>query len=82
MKKADTRTTWRPEAAFVLCIRNDGFPASLERLKLYRRVRDPEGEAIGRVRVIDESGDDYLYPGDFFVPVELPRSLQDLLADP
>lgn len=70
-------TTWAGLAGFVICICNDGYPVSLERRKLYRAVRDPEGEAVGRLRVIDESGDDYLYPRDYFVPVELPAAVRE-----
>ncbi len=57
---------------FLLCVRNDGCPASLEVRKAYRRLEDPAAEAKGFVRVIDESGEDYLYPRDYFVAVEPP----------
>ena len=57
---------------FVLCIRNDSYEASLETRKIYRLVEDANAEAKALVRVIDESGEDYLYPADFFVPIEVP----------
>jgi hypothetical protein len=56
---------------FLICIRNDGYPASLETRKVYQEVPDPDAEAQGLVRVIDESGEDYLFPKSMFLPVEL-----------
>jgi len=57
---------------FALCIRNDSYEASLETRKVYRLVNDANAEAKALVRVIDESGEDYLYPADFFVPIVVP----------
>ena len=57
---------------FVLCIKNDSYEASLETRTIYRLVEDANAEAKALVRVIDESGEDYLYPADFFVPIEVP----------
>ena len=59
---------------FVLCIRNDSYEASLEPRKIYRVVDDAKAEDRALVRVIDESGEDYLYPADFFVPIEVPEN--------
>ncbi len=73
-----TSETQRPE--FVVCIRNDPYPASLERHKIYRRVPDDEAEQYGDVRVIDESGEDYLYPADWFVPIDLPQDVERSLS--
>ncbi len=56
---------------FVICIRNDDYPASLEKRKLYVKLPDPEAEKHHYVRVIDESGEDYLYPKGYFAEVEL-----------
>jgi len=64
---------------YVVCVRNTGYPASLERRKIYESLPDPAAEAHGLMRVIDESGDDYLYPSKFFVPVDLPQSLKNTL---
>lgn len=64
---------------FVICLRNDGYPASLELRKLYRVLPDQEAAALGQVRVVDESGEDYLYPADFFVDVELPQAIEQAL---
>ena len=57
---------------FLVCVRNDGYAASLEPRKVYETIPDGAAEARHHVRVIDESGEDYLYPEDFFVPIELP----------
>ena len=59
---------------FVICVRNDGYPASLEPCKVYRVIADPDAAAHRMMRVIDESGEDYLYPQDRFVAIELPRA--------
>jgi hypothetical protein len=60
----------------VICVKNDGYDASLERRKLYVSIADPVAEKHGQLRVVDESGEDYLYPREFFVPVELPQSIR------
>jgi len=57
---------------FVLCVRNGTYKASLEPRKIYRVVDDPQAEARSLLRVIDESGEDYLFPARLFVPIELP----------
>jgi hypothetical protein len=59
---------------FVLCVRNGTYKASLEPRKIYRVVDDPQAEARSLLRVIDESGEDYLFPARLFVPIELPAS--------
>jgi hypothetical protein len=59
---------------YVVCVRNDDDPASLELRKLYRALDDEFAGEHGMIRVIDESGEDYLYPSDFFVHVELPAA--------
>jgi hypothetical protein len=56
-----------------ICLFNDGHEASLERRKLYEVVPDPDADTDGDVRVIDESGEDYLYPSEWFEPVDLPE---------
>ena len=60
-------------AAYVLCVSNRGFRASLTVRKVYRTVADPRAEARGFVRVIDESGEGYVYPDRLFVAIEVPR---------
>lgn len=66
---------------FLICIRNDDYPASLERRKLYEALHDADAAEHNQVRVIDESGEDYLYPDEYFVPVSLPKATKEALAD-
>jgi hypothetical protein len=61
---------------FVLCIRNDDYPASLELRKVYRVLPDRIAAKEKMLRLIDESGEDYLYPADFFVPITVPKKVQ------
>lgn len=69
-------------AQFVVCIKNDGYPAALERRKLYRTLPDAQATSHQLLRVVDESGEDYLYPEDYFAPIEVPAVVQEvLLAD-
>lgn len=62
--------------AFVICVENDGYEVSLEKRKLYERLADKKAESHGLVRVIDESGEDYLYPSRYFVPIKLPTRIE------
>ena len=64
------------EAQFVICIANKGYAASLELRKIYQVVPDKAASTLHQIRVIDESGEDYLYPEDFFVPVQLPQAVE------
>lgn len=57
---------------FAVCIRNEGYEASLERNKLYVVEPDPDAESDGAIRVIDESGEDYLYPSKWSWPSRFP----------
>jgi hypothetical protein len=61
----------KSRSKFLLCVRNDGSD-DLELRKVYQLLPDPEAARAGFVRVIDESGEDYLYPAEYFVPVRLP----------
>jgi len=61
---------------FAVCLRNAGFEASLERRKLYPIIDDGEAEKEGLIRVIDESGEDYLYPSQLFQRLTLPNEVQ------
>lgn len=60
---------------FAICIDNCGYEVSLEMRKLYEVVADPDAEKHGQIRVIDESGEDYLYPVSAFDRVSLPDSV-------
>ena len=64
---------------FAICVQNEGYPASLELWKVYRLLPDEKGARHKLVRVVDESGEDYLYPESFFAPVELPRAVEEAL---
>ena len=59
-----------------MCVKNEGYTASLEKRKLYVALRDPAAEKHGLLRIIDESGEDYLYPKLFFRPIALPQSVR------
>ena len=61
---------------FVVCLKNKGYEVSLERRKIYQVLPDPDAARHKQIRVIDESGEDYLYPQRFFAPIELPKSLR------
>ena len=61
---------------FVVCINNDGFPTSLEKRKIYVLLRDVLAEKRRLVRIIDESGSDYLYPKTLFRSIALPQSVK------
>jgi hypothetical protein len=60
----------------VVCVDNEGYPASLERRKIYVALPDAAAEKHGLIRVVDESGEDYLYPKAFFRPLALSPSLK------
>jgi hypothetical protein len=64
---------------FAVCMRNCGFVASLEVRKLYPFLNDPEAEANNLIRVVDESGQDYLYPSRLFRKLTLPSDVQRAL---
>ena len=64
---------------FAVCLRNAGFEASLEVRKLYPVVDDPDAETNKLIRVIDESGEDYIYPADLFQKLTLPTEIQRAL---
>ena len=61
---------------FVICLDNQDYPASLERRKLYRQLPDAAARKLGLIRLVDESGEDYLYPSELFAPIEIPLSLR------
>ena len=65
-----------PKSEFVMCVRNADYPASLEPHKVYRALPDVDAANHKMLRVIDESGEDYLYPEDLFVRIELPQAAE------
>jgi uncharacterized protein (UPF0216 family) len=70
-QQARTVTDMKREAPFVICIGNKGYPASLELRKIYQIIPDKAVSRLHQIRVIDESGEDYLHPKDYFAPVAL-----------
>ena len=64
---------------FVVCIDNENYPASLELYKIYRVVPDEDAATDGDIRVIDESGEDYLHPASYFTPIKVPTEVEELL---
>jgi len=64
---------------FAVCIKNTDYPASLELYKIYRLLPDEEAAKDGDVRVIDESGEDYLYPADYFVVIDVPKTVEQAI---
>jgi hypothetical protein len=61
---------------FVVCLKNEGYAASLERHKIYRVLPDPEAEKDGDLRIVDESGEDYLFPKDWFALIDVPEAVE------
>ena len=65
---------------FTVCVKNEGYPASLELRKIYQVVPDAGAAGQGFIRVIDESGEDYLYPVEYFVAIDLPEAVEKAFA--
>lgn len=63
---------------FVVCINNADYPSSLELHKIYLVIPDRNVEE-GDIRIIDESGEDYIYPFSYFVPIQVPRTVEESL---
>ena len=74
MKHQQTR---RPH--FAVCMNNAGYPASLELHKIYQILPDEDAAREGDIRVIDESGEDYLYPASSFVVIEVPQEVEQAI---
>lgn len=85
--RGDSPSTRRPVSArtsnthgsFAICVQNNDYPASLELRKLYRVLEDEFADEHGMIRVVDESGEDYLFPNSYFVRVSLPHSVESTL---
>ena len=63
----------------VVCVKNDGYTVSLETRKIYVSIADPLAEKHGQLRVIDESGEDYLFPKAFFRVIALPQAVKKVV---
>src|SRR6266498_3919322 len=65
-----------PRGRFVVCVDNNGYEASLERNKIYVVLSDKDAEKDGGLRVVDESGEDYLFSADRFVAIDVPAAVK------
>lgn len=87
VRKSNENDTWTEpmekhhyeDLRFAVCLNNSDYPASLELHKIYRVIPDEEAALDGDLRVIDESGEDYLYPADFFAVIELPPAVEQAI---
>lgn len=73
-------TTKDRKAKFAVCINNSEYPASLELHKIYRVVLDDDADKGEDIRIIDESGEGYLYPRDWFIFIEVPNEVEKSLT--
>lgn len=78
-KSNGSSTKKRARTQYVVCIRNDDYSASLELRKLYPVVPDRAAARLGLRRIIDESGEDYLYPESYFIDIKLPSSIERIV---
>ncbi|HEX7192451.1 MAG TPA: hypothetical protein VF381_12860 [Thermoanaerobaculia bacterium] len=69
------------EKQFVVCIRNDEYEGALELRKIYETLEDADAAPHDLIRVVDESGEDYLYPRDWFLPIELPEKIEEAIVE-
>ena len=74
------KTSKHPVPRFAICIDNSEYPVSLELHKVYRVLPDEEANLDGDLRIIDESGEDYLYPADYFVLLDVPKEIVQILT--
>ena len=65
---------------YVVCVKNDAYPAALERGKIYRTLPDSASAKRKLIRILDESGEDYLYPDAFFLPIKLTAEIEEALS--
>lgn len=66
---------------FAVCVQNEDHEESLELRKIYEVLEDPSAAKHNMVRVIDEEGEDYLYPRDWFLPIRLPHNIEEAIVD-
>jgi hypothetical protein len=69
----------KPEQRFVICVQNEDYPVSLELWKVYRVIPDKKAAQHQLVRIIDESGEDYLFDESWFVPIKLPPAAKEAM---
>ena len=68
------------ESSYVVCVKNAGYRSSLILRRIYRVVPDTDASDRGLLRIIDESGEDYLYPAKFFISIDLPKAFGRLFS--
>ncbi len=68
------------ESQFVVCINNKDYQASLEIIKIYQVIFNFNASQHQMIRVVDESGEDYLYPSNYFIPIELPKAVEEAFS--
>ena len=73
-------TSTHSKSQFVVCVDNSEYTASLELHKIYQTVPDDDAAADGDIRIVDESGEDYLYSQDRFVPIRVPSVVRESLV--
>lgn len=73
----DMKRATHEEPLFAVCINNSHYPASLELHKIYLVIVDEDAARDGDLRVMDESGEDYLYPAEWFAMVQIPQAVRD-----
>ena len=66
---------------FAVCVRNEEYEESLELRKIYEVLEDATAAKQGMIRVIDEEGEDYLYPRDWFLPIRLPHDIEEAIVE-
>lgn len=64
---------------FAVCVKNEGYQGSLEVRKIYEALDDPAASSHRQLRIIDESGEDYLYPAEFFLLLEMPKNVEQAI---
>lgn len=69
------------KARFAVCINHGGYPEALEVMKIYQVLPDSEAAQHGQLRVIDESGEDYLYFADLFIVIDFPATVEQALIE-
>jgi hypothetical protein len=79
-KPKSSASTGRSRRQFVVCLSNRGFAASLDERKIYRALPDAEAQRLGMLRIVDESGEDYLYPAKKFGLLTLPPQIARALS--
>ena len=73
---AKTQAKQTQAKQLVVCIKNEGYRASLEKRKIYVALRDAAAEKHGLLRIVDESGEDYLFPKTLFRAIALPQAVR------